>query len=289
MHTRRVLSHFTVALFLVALVSLHVTSAYPIHDPPLVHRPKDKEASPGPSTTPTSSAEPPTVHDNPSVAVAKPESPPDEYADCFVNAKGLRRKKDDHGHPGETIWDPATHAVPLKIQPKWLDFQIGDCPELKPSNDPERLQFRASVVETIQARRSELKQWLENKLWLQESYICSAQSDIGKYLLKLTMFERKEASPSGLAGYEPVIRNRMLTLIQMEGTTLPWETWNRHVQEGIESTLRAFAVIMSKQKPEKYDRRRNIRLQNLDVLTQQVISDVVNEENQRTADIHTHS
>ncbi|KAG6847655.1 hypothetical protein H0H93_006768 [Arthromyces matolae] len=287
MRTRRVLSHFTVALFLVALVGLHVTRAYPINDN-LAIRPKAKEASHGPSTTPTSSAEPPTVHDNPSVAVAKPESPPDEYADCFVNAKGLRRKKDDHGHPGETIWDPATHAVPLKIQPKWLDFQIGDCPELKSSNDPDRLRLRAHRVERIEEFRSGLKNWWENKSWVRESQIKGWQTEIVDQLWRLTRSDLEDVSSSGLERYKPVILNRMLTVLQIHETPLSWGTSKENLQHEIESQLDGFQCALEDFYGEGsgYD---DALLHDVKRLTEKIELDLEKEKHKGTADIHAHS
>ncbi|KAG6834903.1 hypothetical protein H0H93_006545 [Arthromyces matolae] len=287
MHTRRVLSHFTVALFLVALVSLHVTSAYPIHDPPLVHRPKDKEASPGPSTTSTSYVQPPHVHEESNesgVDIEEQKSPPPDHELCFFNAEGQRKRMVGNS-PGEMIWEPAPGDTPLKIKRKWLNFEIGHPPELKPSHDPE---IRALIVAQIKHYCTELKDWVESGTWMTKYQIYTSQVTLADQLLELTRFDLEEAPSSGLEGCKPLIRNRMLMVLHMQQTPLTWGSPTVQIQKRIELTLRKFARIMSRL-DERYNPLRDTRFQNIDVLTRQVKLDLVNEENQRTADIHTHS
>ncbi|KAG6834530.1 hypothetical protein H0H93_009120 [Arthromyces matolae] len=189
---------------------------------------------------------------------ARPESP-----NCYVDAEG----------------------TPLGFQPKWINFKIGDPPELKPSNNHHTLPVRAQRVERINNWRTELKEWSQNNL--PASQILVAQKEIVDELEGVTRYDLEDAAPSGLERYKAVILNRMLTMLQMHKTSLSCGFMEKNLQRHIEIRLGDFDCLLG----EFYgqDSGYGDLLDNLESLTKKVKSDLEKEKNKGTADIHTHS
>ncbi|KAG6819533.1 hypothetical protein H0H93_010989 [Arthromyces matolae] len=249
MHTRRVLSHVTVAFLLVTLVSVHVTSAYPIQGQPFPHNVairnldgRDDSNSPR-RTGPTSEFDVHWHFPRSGVSSAAVESKFPGSVNLLVNKDGERRTS---MALSAQIWGPADGATPVKSQPTWLDFEIVVFPGAKPSDDTQ-LAKRKGIVEKLEKTRNTLKAWVsKNDQWLREYEIRDLQTDILYGLEELTVFDIEHANHSALEGYKPAILRRMLVVIEMYENPLSWGHYKSLVQEYSKRAISNYSGFMEK-------------------------------------------